>query len=249
MTIDELRTELSAVEGRLAGGNYYEVLGVPENAEEPAIKRAFFGIAKKLHVDSYGGVDIGDLRQRMTKAFAEVSRIHNELADPKRRAEYNAKRALAARGVSTDIRDSFASEEASRQGRRLLEQGRTEAARERLRESVRLQEGNLEARAHLLFAEYTLAMAKGGAVATGGLIHDLQDLLAQAPKMGFGHLYLGHIARNEGRTSDAITAYQAALAATPALAEAASSLRVVQMRQSKDRAEGGGGFWKKLFGR
>ena len=249
MTIDELRTELSAVEGRLAGGNYYEVLGVPENAEEAAIKRAFFGIAKKLHVDSYGGVELGELRLRMIKAFAEVSRIHNELADPKRRAEYNAKRALAARGVSTDIRDSFASEEASRQGRRLLEQGRTEAARERLRESVRLQEGNLEARAHLLFAEYTLAMAKGGAVATGGLIHDLQDLLAQAPKMGFGHLYLGHIARNEGRTSDAITAYQAALAATPALAEAASSLRVVQMRQSKDRAEGGGGFLKKLFGR
>ena len=248
MTIDELRTELSTVEGRLAGGNYYEVLGVPENAEEAAIKRAFFGIAKKLHVDSYGGVELGELRLRMIKAFAEVSRIHNELADPKRRAEYNAKRSLAARGVSTDIRDSFASEEASRQGRRLLEQGRTEAARERLRESVRLQEGNLEARAHLLFAEYTLAMAKGGAVATGGLVHDLQDLLAQAPKMGFGHLYLGHIARNEGRTADAIIAYQAALAATPALAEAASSLRVVQMRQSKDRAEGGGGFWKKLFG-
>ena len=43
-------------------------------------------------------------------------------------------------------------------------------------------------------------------------------------------------------------AYQAALAATPALAEAASSLRVLQMRQSKDRPEGGGGFWKKLFG-
>ena len=87
-----------------------------------------------------------------------------------------------------------------------------------------------------------------GAVATGGLVHDLQDLLAQAPKMGFGHLYLGHIARNEGRTADAITAYQAALAATPALAEAASSLRVVQMRQSKDRTEGGGGFLKKLIG-
>ena len=249
MNIEAIRSELSAIEGKLAGGNYYEVLGVAENSDEAAIKRAFFGIAKKLHVDSYGGVDLGDLRQRMTKAFAEVSRIHNELADPKRRAEYNAKRSLAARGVSTDIRDSFASEEASRQGRRLLEQGRTEAARERLRESVRLQEGNLEARAHLLFAEYTLAMAKGGAVATGGLIHDLQDLLAQAPKMGFGHLYLGHIARNEGRTADAITAYQAALAATPALAEAASSLRVVQMRQSKDRTEGGGGFLKKLFGR
>lgn len=249
MKIDELRTELSAIEAKLAAGNYYEVLGIPESSDEAAIKRAFFGIAKKLHVDSYGGVELGDLRLRMTKAFAEVSRIHNELADPKKRSEYNAKRALTARGVSTDIRDSFASEEASRQGRRLLEQGRTEAARERLMESVRLQEGNLEARAHLLFTEYTLAIAKGGAVATGALTHDLRQLLAQAPKMGFGHLYLGHIARNEGRTADAISAYQAALEASPALAEAASSLRVVQMRHSKDRVEGGVGFWKKLFGR
>jgi len=249
MNIEAIRSELSAIEGKLAGGNYYEVLGVAEGSDEVALKRAFFGIAKKLHVDSYGGVDLGDLRPRMTKAFAAVSRIHNELADPKKRAEYNAKRALAARGVSTDIRDSFASEEASRQGRRLLEQGRTEAARERLLESVRLQEGNLEARAHLLFADYTLAMAKGGAVATGGLIQELRQLLAQSPKMGIGHLYLGHIARNEGRTAEAISSYQAALEATPALAEAASSLRVLQMRRPKDPNEGGGGFLKKLFGR
>lgn len=249
MNIDELRTELSAIEGRLARGDYYDVLGVPENADVVAVKRAFFGIAKRLHVDSYGGVELGDLRLRMTKAFAEVSRIHNDLADPKRRAEYNAKRTLAARGVSADIRDSFASEEASRQGRRLLEQGRTDAARERLLESVRLQPANLEARAHLLFADYTLALAKGGSVATGGLTQDLRALLADAPKMGFAHLYLGHIARNEGRTAEAIAAYQAALEAAPALAEASSSLRVAQMRQSKDRTEGGGGFWKKLFGR
>lgn len=249
MNIEAIRSELSAIEGKLAGGNYYEVLGVAEGSDEVALKRAFFGIAKKLHVDSYGGVDLGDLRPRMSKAFAEVSRIHNELGDPKKRAEYNAKRALAARGVSPDIRDSFASEEASRQGRRLLEQGRTEAARERLLESVRLQKGNLEARAHLLFADYTVATAKGGTVATGALIHELQQLLSEAPKMGFAHLYLGHIARNEGRTAEAISAYQAALAASPGLAEAASSLRVVQIRQSKASAEGGGGFWKKMFGR
>jgi len=248
MNIDALRNELSAIEAKLSGGNYYEVLGVAENADEAALKRAFFVIAKKLHVDSYGGLDLGELRSRMTKAFAEVSRIHNELADPRKRAEYNAKRALAERGVSTDIRESFASEEATRQGRRLLEQGRTEAARERLQEAVRLQEGNLEARVHLLFADYTLAVAKGGPVATGGLVHELRLCIEQAPKLGFAHLYLGHIARNEGRNGDAILAYQAALAATPALAEAASSLRVLQMRQSKDRPDGGGGFWKKLFG-
>lgn len=249
MNTDALRNELSAIEGRLAGGNYYEVLGVPENADEAAIKRAFFVLAKRLHVDSYGGLDLGDLRGRMTKAFAEVSRIHNELADPKKRSEYNAKRALAQRGVSTDIRESFASEEATRQGRRLLEQGRTEAARERLLEAIRLQEGNLEARAHLLFADYTAALAKGGPVPTGGLVHELRQVVAAAPKLGFAHLYLGHIARNEGRNGDAIAAYQTALEVQPALAEAASSLRVLQMRQSKGRSdEGGGGFWKKLFG-
>lgn len=248
MNIDALRTELSAIETRLAAGNYYEVLGVAENADEAAIKRAFFALAKKLHVDSYGGMDLGDLRGRMTKAFADVSRIQNELADPRKRAEYNAKRALAQRGVSADIRESFASEEATRQGRRLLEQGRTEAARERLLEALRLQEGNIEARVHLLFADYTLALAKGGAVPTGGLVHELRRALEQLPKLGIAHLYLGHIARNEGRNADAMASYQAALAATPALSEAASALRVLQMRQSKDRAEGGGGFWKKLFG-
>lgn len=249
MNIAPLRAELTAIEERLAGGDYYAVLGVAENADDAAIKRAFFVIAKQLHLDAYGGADLGDLRGRMIRAFSEVSRIYNELADPKKRAEYNAKRALAQRGVSADIRESFASEEATRQGRRLLEQGRAEAARERLWEALRLQEGNTEARVHLLFAEYTIALSKGGAVPTGGLVHELTQAVSQMPKLGVAHLYLGHIARNEGRTGDAVLAYQAALSATPSLSEAASSLRVLQMRQSKDRAEGSGGFWKKLFGR
>ncbi len=72
--------------------NYYEALGVPENASEDDIRKAFRRLAKKYHPD----VNPGN-RSAETK-FKEINEAHEVLSDAKKRAEYDAIRKGAYAG-------------------------------------------------------------------------------------------------------------------------------------------------------
>lgn len=63
--------------------DYYEVLGVPRNADEKAIKDAFRGLALKVHPD----------RNKAPEAeakFKQVAEAYAVLSDPRKRAAYDA---------------------------------------------------------------------------------------------------------------------------------------------------------------
>lgn len=63
--------------------NYYEILGVPENADEEAIKKAFRELAKKYHPDRPGGD---------AEKFKKIVEAYRVLSDKKLRAEYDQRR-------------------------------------------------------------------------------------------------------------------------------------------------------------
>ncbi len=63
--------------------SYYDILGVPENASQDDIKKAFRKLAMKYHPDRNKG-DAG----AETK-FKELSEANETLSDPKKRAEYD----------------------------------------------------------------------------------------------------------------------------------------------------------------
>ncbi len=62
--------------------NYYETLGVPENAPLPQIRKAFRNKAKEYHPDTYKGPDA---------KFKEVHKAWEVLKDTRKRADYDAK--------------------------------------------------------------------------------------------------------------------------------------------------------------
>lgn len=66
--------------------NYYAVLGVPENAGEDEIRKAFRRLAKKHHPD----VNPGD--KNAENRFKEANEAHEVLSDRKKREEYDALR-------------------------------------------------------------------------------------------------------------------------------------------------------------
>ena len=63
--------------------DYYEVLGVPRDADEDTIKKAFWKLAKKYHPDV--NPDDKDAEAK----FKEANEAYDVLADPEKRARYD----------------------------------------------------------------------------------------------------------------------------------------------------------------
>jgi len=64
--------------------NYYEILGVEENADQEAIKKAFRELAKKWHPDRNP-----DNKKESEEKFKEVSEAYNILGDEEKKARYD----------------------------------------------------------------------------------------------------------------------------------------------------------------
>jgi len=63
--------------------NYYDILGVKEDASQDEIKKAFRKLAMKYHPDRNKGDKTAEAK------FKEISEANETLSDPKKRAEYD----------------------------------------------------------------------------------------------------------------------------------------------------------------
>jgi len=76
----------------MASKDYYDILGVSEDASKKEVDRAYRRLAKKYHPDR--NPDDEEAEQK----FKEISEAHEVLSDPEKREEYDAMRQARARG-------------------------------------------------------------------------------------------------------------------------------------------------------
>jgi curved DNA-binding protein CbpA len=67
--------------------DYYEVLGVPKDADDAALKKAYRQLAKKYHPDANPG-------EEAAEKFKEASEAYSVLSDPQKRAQYDSSATL-----------------------------------------------------------------------------------------------------------------------------------------------------------
>ncbi|MFG2814452.1 molecular chaperone DnaJ [Streptomyces sp. NPDC004673] len=72
--------------------DFYKVLGVPKDATEAEIKKAYRKLAREFHPDANKG------NTRAEERFKEISEANDVLGDPKKRKEYDDARALFGNG-------------------------------------------------------------------------------------------------------------------------------------------------------
>lgn len=75
---------------RLDDVSYYELLGVPENADKKAIKGAYYKLAPEFHPDSYFRKNLGSFKAKIEAIFTRLTLAHDVLTARQRRAEYDA---------------------------------------------------------------------------------------------------------------------------------------------------------------
>jgi curved DNA-binding protein CbpA len=66
---------------------YHQILGVTRDADERAIKRAYFKLSKDFHPDRYFRREIGAFAERLDRIFKRVALAYELLIDPATRAE------------------------------------------------------------------------------------------------------------------------------------------------------------------
>jgi molecular chaperone DnaJ len=66
--------------------NYYEILGIAENASDAELKKAYRRLAKKYHPDTNQGDKTAEDK------FKEVSEAYDVLSDPRKRSQYDQMR-------------------------------------------------------------------------------------------------------------------------------------------------------------
>lgn len=73
----------------MSKGDFYKILGVPENASQEDIKKAYRRLAHQYHPDRKGGSE---------EKFKEINAAYQVLSDTQKRARYDAMRRYGAFG-------------------------------------------------------------------------------------------------------------------------------------------------------
>lgn len=251
MDLAELQRTVDAVLAGVAADDLYAVIGVEPTVADDVLGRACIARARLLHGDRYASVTLPPaLEQRMAKAMAEVSRAQSVLTNKDSRKEYDARRALEAAGVQTDLRKIFAADDSFRAGRRLLDRGATAEAHAKFVEAASWNAGEPEFQAFRLWTEYSLMAADpdgnpSDRVSVRKIVQTLTQLTEQHEKHDWAFVFLGHIARNEGDIALAERHYKNAVGRNADNTEAISNLRIIRMRAQKPKPS----FLNRLFGK
>ncbi len=144
-------TPLAAIDEMLARfeiASLYEILGVPEDATDAAIKEAYHALARQYHSDRFQSKDLSDeVREKSGRLFTYITGAYTTLSNAVDRANYNESlhklRSMAEPpkpvGTQETADPKLAAEAIYRAGRLALQNGEIDKSVSYLKECVWLR--------------------------------------------------------------------------------------------------------------
>jgi len=87
---DDVKKRILDFYYRLDDLDHYTLLGVQQDADKKAVKRAYFEYAGLLHPDRYFKKQLGTFKLKMEVLFTRVTEAHDTLVDAAKRLDYDA---------------------------------------------------------------------------------------------------------------------------------------------------------------
>jgi curved DNA-binding protein CbpA len=203
---------------RFRDANHYQVLGVQRGTDAEAVKAAYFEAAKKLHSDSFSGLELGSARPLVEELFARVSEAYEVLTEPAKRAEYDVFVDRKAKGLPTDVSAILRAEDVFRRGEKLFKSGKWEEAEAAFREAVSLNSAEAEFHAYLGMAMFRHRSDAGDAVRC------VERALSMDPRLKSGMLFRAQISEAQGDLEKAKSILRKAVEQDPGFDEAREEL-------------------------
>lgn len=98
--VDELRRWMDELEARRATASHFDVLGLPRDADDAAVRAAFHRIAGSAHPDAHRRLLAPADYERLVRTYSMVTLAYMSLRHPAARARYLATLPAAAPAVS-----------------------------------------------------------------------------------------------------------------------------------------------------
>ncbi len=218
------------------GADHYALLGVPRDAKQDQIRRAYFALARQLHPDRLSALAIADEARDAQRLFAEVNTAFTVLSDPERAKEYldilkrGGARAIRAEQAKAEELTArlLESEEACRRGEGALRRDQVATAIAEFARAMELNPDEADYQALHAWAQFCASNDKPAIVKTTRTT--LDRAIVKAPRSITARFYLGRVERMLGRDQDALKHFHEVLSIQPNHAEAGSEARAIEQR-------------------
>lgn len=214
----------------------FDLLGVPEAAAAPELRKTFLSLADRFSPLRFRSADLKEKAEALLVARA---RAYGSLADAEQAALWRKRRAAAAERagaatgrpstaaqfrISTDLLDASSQYQ---EGLRRLAAGNARGALEQLQYAADIEPKPLT-RAHLAWARYLVDPERHAKLALG----ELADVARADPACAPAHFFTGEILRAQDAAGEAEEAYRRAHRADPS-DRRAQELALEMMRAKK----------------
>ncbi|OQX66867.1 MAG: hypothetical protein B6A08_18240 [Sorangiineae bacterium NIC37A_2] len=221
--LDEFRREIEALTEN-PPATYYDVLGVPLNADPNTVRAEFFRLAKRWHPDKLPD-ELQSYRSAVTQIFARMSEAHQVLTDASRRADYDRRLNEAPDSEQRKVTQILEAVSAFQRAEVLFKKKDYPRA---LEEAKRAFEGDSTQADHVALYAHLLSLQNSDS--TYAL-----SLLDRAVEMDNNNVkalwYRAQLNKKLGRQAQAVRDYRTIVELRPHHVEAQRELRLYEMRR------------------
>lgn len=242
--LDGKIAELRAFKEIMSGMNDFEILNVPQNCDDSAVRAGYFGRMKKFSADFFHGSpadimeDVNIVNKRLREAYEHLQTAEKRQAALKTLeapapAYPQASSADATNNDPIDIEAVFAAEQAMSRAITLMERGDFQMARKYLDTAQQKDPAAHELDARIAYADFMLLELDEKGHRPQAEVMKARRILDKAasewPKADYIRLYQGDLEKLEGNDEKALEFYKAANTIQPSPA-AQQEIKLIEKR-------------------